>query len=56
MKTLSNLFSKSKCINTIDEFNNFSLNINHMKSIKGGTNPVITNGVTNDSSYLNDKI
>jgi hypothetical protein len=42
MKTLNYLFGKTTVVKNIADFNLYSLDANQMNSIKGGTEPIIT--------------
>jgi len=40
MKTLQNVFGKKSLVKSITAFENYSLNVNQMQSITGGTIPI----------------
>jgi len=56
MKTLNNLFGKNSAVKNINEFRNFSLSESQMNLIKGGTEPIVVYGPSNDKIILSNDI
>ncbi len=56
MKTLNNLFRKSASVKNIADFNNYSLSVSQMNTIKGGTEPIQSNPIVVPPTKPTDQI